>query len=210
MIQELGAWVLMTACRQSAAWGRAGLTPLPVAVNVSPLQFTQLDFFDTVKRALDGSGLSPSYLELELTESVLLHNAEHVSQTLARLQRLGVRAAVDDFGTGYSSLAYLRHLPIDTIKIDRAFIKDLGEPLNTPHFALALVQAIVTVAQALDLQVVAEGVETGEQAELLRSLGCHQAQGYYYARPMPAHELHLLLPHWGEGGRLPGAEKVVN
>ena len=211
LINELGAWVLHSACRQNATWGRFGHRPLPVAVNVSPLQFAQPDFFDTVRRTLDATGLSPRYLELELTESAVLRDTEHVSKTLARLQRLGVRVAIDDFGTGYSSLAYLRHLPIDTLKVDRTFVTDLGQPLSAPHFALALVQAIVSIAQTLDLEVVAEGVETAAQAELLGGLGVHVGQGYYFAKPMPASELQALLPHREAGVVEASARsKVVN
>ena len=210
LINELGAWVLHSACRQNAAWGRSGHRPLPVAVNVSPLQFAQPDFFDTVRRTLDATGLSPRHLELELTESAVLRDAEHVSKTLTRLQRLGVRVAIDDFGTGYSSLAYLRHLPIDTVKVDRTFIADLGQPLGAPHFALALVQAIVSIAQTLDLEVVAEGVETAAQAELLGSLGVHLGQGYYFAKPMPASELQALFYHEERAAGAFACGKVVN
>ncbi len=210
LMSELGTWVLHSACRQNAAWGRSGHR-LPVAVNVSPLQFAQPDFFDAVRRALDAAGLSPGNLELELTESAVLSDTAHVSKTLARLQRLGVRVAIDDFGTGYSSLAYLRHLPIDTLKVDRTFVTDLGQPLGAPHFALALVQAIVSIAQTLDLEVVAEGVETAAQAELLGSLGVHVGQGYHFAKPMPASELQALLPHREAGVAGEGAHgKVVN
>ena len=210
LINELGAWVLHSACRQNAAWGRSGHRPLPVAVNVSPLQFAQPDFFDTVRRTLDATGLSPRHLELELTESAVLRDAEHVSKTLTRLQRLGVRVAIDDFGTGYSSLAYLRHLPIDTIKVDRTFIADLGQPLGAPHFALALVQAIVSIAQTLDLEVVAEGVETAAQTELLGSLGVHLGQGYYFAKPMPSSELQALFYHEESAAGTSACSKVVN
>ena len=183
-IVQLGTWVLNQACRQVRAWQRSTQARIQVCVNVSPLQFAQPSFYDSVVVALENHGLMPEALELELTESIVLHGVDHVSSTLDRLRRLGVGLAIDDFGTGYSSLAYLRDLPIDTIKIDRSFVKDLGSPRKGPQFALALVEAITGIARYLDLSVVAEGIETHAQAELLRSLGCHQGQGYYFAKPM--------------------------
>ncbi len=193
LIGEIGSWVLVNAMWQNVAWQNLGFASRPIAVNVSPLQFAQADFFASVKAALDMTGLSPRYLEIELTEGAVLKNTDHVFSTLSQLRQLGVRVAIDDFGTGYSSLAYLRDLPIDTIKIDQGFVSDLGRPRDTPHFALALVQAIMSIAQTLDLEVVAEGIETAFQAELLRDLGVPVGQGYYFARPLPASEVHLRL-----------------
>ena len=201
VIGELGAWALGTACAQNAAWQRAGYAEVAVAVNVSPLQFAQPGFYEEVERALKRSGLSPRHLELELTESTVLHDAAHVSALLGRLRRLGVRAAIDDFGTGYSSLSYLQHLPIGSVKVDRAFIADLGAEGATPPFALALVQAILTVAQTLGLEVVAEGIETEAQAALLKELGCQLGQGFLFARPLPAEEVRLALRRAGEAAR---------
>jgi EAL domain-containing protein (putative c-di-GMP-specific phosphodiesterase class I) len=183
-IVHLGTWVLNEACRQVRAWQRSTHARIQVCVNVSPLQFAQPSFYDSVVAALENHGLMPEALELELTESIVLHGVDHVASTLDRLRRLGVGLAIDDFGTGYSSLAYLRDLPIDTIKIDRSFVKDLGSPRKGPQFALALVEAITGIARYLDLSVVAEGIETHAQVELLKSLGCHLGQGYYFAQPM--------------------------
>jgi diguanylate cyclase len=183
-IVQLGTWVLNEACRQVRHWQRSTQASIQVCVNVSPLQFAQPSFYDSVVAALEHHGLMPEALELELTEGIVLHSVDHVASTLDRLRRLGVGLAIDDFGTGYSSLAYLRDLPIDTIKIDRSFVKDLGSPRKGPQFALALVEAITGIARYLDLAVVAEGIETHAQVELMRSLGCHLGQGYYFAKPM--------------------------
>ncbi len=194
LIGEIGTWVLVNAMWQNVAWQHLGFASRPLAVNVSPLQFAQADFFASVKAALDMTGLSPSHLEIELTEGAVLKNTDHVFRTLSQLRKLGVRVAIDDFGTGYSSLAYLRDLPIDTVKIDQSFVRDLGRPRDAPHFALALVQAIMSIAQTLDLEVVAEGIETAAQAELLRDLGVPVGQGHYFAKPLPASEVQLQLP----------------
>lgn len=193
-IVSLGTWVLNEACRQAKTWQHAGAEVFKVTVNVSPFQFSQTGFFNTVVQVLETHKLMPEHLELELTEGVVLHGLEHVSVTLERLQRLGVSVAIDDFGTGYSSLAYLRDLPINTVKIDRSFIRDLGSPLKGPQFALALVEAIVSLAAHLDLEVVAEGIEHSNQCDLLKRLGCHVGQGYYFAKPMTASDLQNALP----------------
>ena len=196
MIVELGEWVLREACRQAKAWQRLSGQEVLVSVNVSPMQFAHPGFYRTVERALEDHALMPEALELELTEGIVMHGVEHVTATLARLQRLGVRIAIDDFGTGYSSFAYLRDLPIDTVKIDRSFVRDLGSPLHAPQFALALVEAITHIAQHLDLTIVAEGVETEAQRRLLQDLGCHLGQGYHFSKPMAPAEMepYLRLP----------------
>jgi EAL domain-containing protein (putative c-di-GMP-specific phosphodiesterase class I) len=192
-IVQLGTWVLHQACRQVREWQRLAYAPVQVCVNVSPLQFAQPGFYDSVVKALELHQLMPDALELELTESIVLHGVDHVTSTLDRLRRLGVGLAIDDFGTGYSSLAYLRDLPIDTIKIDRSFVKDLGSPRKGPQFALALVEAITGIARYLDLDIVAEGIETPAQLELLQSLGCHLGQGYYFAKPMTPDRVEAYL-----------------
>ncbi|MFN2322931.1 MAG: putative bifunctional diguanylate cyclase/phosphodiesterase [Trueperaceae bacterium] len=192
-IVQLGTWVLNQACKQVRTWQRSTQERIQVCVNVSPLQFAQPNFYDSVVAALENHGLMPEALELELTESIVLHGVDHVASTLDRLRRLGVGLAIDDFGTGYSSLAYLRDLPIDTIKIDRSFVKDLGSPRKGPQFALALVEAITGIARYLDLSVVAEGIETRAQVELLKSLGCHQGQGFYFAQPMTPELVEVYL-----------------
>jgi diguanylate cyclase len=192
-ISQLGGWILDEACRQVKAWQRHGQGAYKVAVNVSPLQFISPGFFDSVLHALSKHALPPETLELELTESVVMHGITQVETTLRRLRRLGISIAIDDFGTGYSSLAYLRELPIDVIKIDRSFIRDLSMSRGEPHFALALVQAILSLAAHLDLAIVAEGVETEAQRDLLRALGCHAAQGYFFSKPLPPEALELYL-----------------
>ena len=193
-IAFIGRWVLQSACQTLAAWQRAGFAPLVMSVNISPVQFAQVGFFDEIVHVLRSNGLSGGDLELEITERTVLHNTEEVVVILKQLQEIGVRIAIDDFGTGYSSLGYLRDLPLDTIKIDRSFIKDLAQPRLAPHYAVALVRAIASVAETLDLELVAEGVETEETARMLKQLGCHLAQGYFFARPLPEHEVRALLP----------------
>lgn len=194
LIDEISAWVLLNAMGQNVAWQRSGFRGFPLAVNISPLHFAKADFFDTIKTTLDVTGLDPRYFEIELTEGALLTHSAHVYHTLRQLQQLGVGVAIDDFGTGYSSLSYLRDLPIDIVKIDQSFISDLGRPLDTPHFALALVQAIVSIAQTLDFEVVAEGIETAAQAEMLKGLGVLIGQGYYFTKPLSEIEVQSYLP----------------
>ena len=193
LIVSLGEWVLREACRQSKAWEALSGHGVVVSVNVSAMQFAHPGFYRTVEAALEDHALLPELLELELTEGIVMHGVDHVVETLKRLQRLGVRIAIDDFGTGYSSFAYLRDLPIDTVKIDRSFIKDLGSPLQAPQFALALVEAITHVAKHLDLQIVAEGIETEAQHQVLRDLGCHLGQGYLFSRPEKAPDVRPFL-----------------
>uniref|UniRef100_UPI0012F9BC02 putative bifunctional diguanylate cyclase/phosphodiesterase n=1 Tax=Azohydromonas aeria TaxID=2590212 RepID=UPI0012F9BC02 len=183
-IVAIGEWVLAQAVQQAARWHRQGL-PLPVAVNVSALQFQQPYFVDQVQAVLETAGLPAQLLELELTESLLLHDAEETLSRLQALARLGVRLAVDDFGTGYSSLAYLKRFPINKLKIDRGFVRGLpGDDSDA-----AIVRAIVQMARALELRVIAEGVETAAQREFLAHAGCHEGQGYLWS---PALEAELL------------------
>jgi EAL domain-containing protein (putative c-di-GMP-specific phosphodiesterase class I) len=189
LIIPLGTWVLEEACRQAKAW-QARHQDVHICVNISPLQFSHSDFYLTVVNALKGSGLSGGYLELELTESMLMNQPSHVKQVLSDLQDLGVRIAIDDFGTGYSSLNYLRDLPIDTIKIDRSFVLGLTEGDRETAFSKALVEAIIELAKYLELEVVAEGVETEAQYNLLKQLGCSVGQGYFFAKPMKAEEFY--------------------
>jgi diguanylate cyclase (GGDEF)-like protein/PAS domain S-box-containing protein len=182
LIGALGSWVLKEACRQAIEWQRAGLPHVAIAVNVSALQLRSPDFLGAVQQALRESGLEAHWLEIELTESVLMHEAESTLSTLRSLGALGIRIAVDDFGTGYSSLAYLRRLPIDKLKIDRSFVRDLGAETD----ASVIVSTIVRMAHSLKLKVLAEGVESSEQVTLLRAQGCDEMQGYWLARPLPA------------------------
>ncbi len=199
LIVPIGTWVLSEACRQAKIWNQPGQPRLKVAVNVASLQLRQANFKSIVTEALVTSGLPASLLELEITESVVLHDFEQTTRTLNELRDLGLSLSIDDFGTGYSSLSYLRDLPIQTIKVDRSFIRDLGSPRNAPHFALALIEAIMSIARALDLDVVAEGIETEAQAITLRGLGCNQGQGYHFARPEAPHLItsRLISSHEG-------------
>ncbi|MFT3813681.1 MAG: EAL domain-containing protein [Acidovorax sp.] len=182
LISSIGRWVLREACRQLKAWHDAGLPRVPVAVNLSALELRQRDVVADITEVLHDTGLAPGFLEIEITESALMHHTGHAQGTLAALREMGVGVSIDDFGTGYSSLAYLKRYPVDRLKIDRSFIAD------TPHSAddVAMVTAIVQMGRSLHLPTVAEGVETPEQMALLRDLGCGLAQGWGIARPMDA------------------------
>ena len=185
LITPIGRWVLQEACRQTKAWQDAGLAIVPVAVNLSALEFRQRDMVTEIANVLQRTGLAPQWLEIELTESALVHPCSTAHETLKALKALGVRLSIDDFGTGYSSLAYLKRYPIDKLKIDRSFV------IDTPGDSddVAIVTAIVQMARSLGLQTVAEGVETPVQMDWLRSLGCNLAQGYTIARPMDADQM---------------------
>ncbi|MDA0191014.1 MAG: EAL domain-containing protein, partial [Proteobacteria bacterium] len=182
LILPLGAWVLGEACRQARAWQVAGLPALPVAVNISALQFRQPNFVGVVEQVLAQSGLAPECLELELTESIMMHAAERNIEVLDTLRRMGVKVAIDDFGTGYSSLAYLKRLPIDKLKIDQAFVRDIATDADDA----AIIAAIIGLAHNLKLRVIAEGVESEAQLEFLRHGGCQEVQGYLFSPPLPA------------------------
>jgi diguanylate cyclase len=185
LILSIGRWVLREACRQAHGWQRMGLPFLRVAVNVSPVQFRQSNFLQAVRTALLDFDLEPQYLEIELTETTVMDNAEGSVQILEELSRMGVVVSIDDFGTGYSSMSYLRRFPIDKLKIDRSFISDL----TTNSADSSIVQAIISLAHSLRLKVVAEGVETAEQLERLRELGCDQYQGFFRSAAVPAAEI---------------------
>ena len=185
LIVPIGEWVLREACAQAVRWQQAGLPEMTMAVNLSAVQFRRSDLLRTVTRALVDSGLEPARLELELTESLLIDDAEQVLETLRRLKALGVCLSIDDFGTGYSSLAYLKRFAVDKLKIDQSFVRDI---VTDPDDA-AIVRAIISMARSLKLKVIAEGVETSELASILNLYHCDEAQGYHYARPMPAQAL---------------------
>ncbi len=189
LIERLGAWVLHSACRQNRALQDAGVAPLVVAVNLSARQLSLDKLVRTVAAALADSGLAPEYLELELTETAIMHDAANAIAILSDLKALGVRLSLDDFGTGYSSLDYLRRFPFDSIKIDRSFIVGVGEHANDR----AIVKTIIALASNLNMNVIAEGVEHREQAEFLIEHACREMQGFLFARPLPAEQLGVLL-----------------
>ncbi|HEY4127729.1 MAG TPA: EAL domain-containing protein [Gammaproteobacteria bacterium] len=188
-ILRLGDWVLKSACLQMRAWQDAGLTDMHIAVNISVRQLRQPDFLDRLMTILDETGLLPGSLVLELTESSMMENPERAREVLASLHALGVGIAIDDFGTGYSSLNYLRHYQVDYLKVDRSFVS------NLPHdeHQQAIVRAIIAMAKSLDIQVIAEGVETAAQWEFLKTLECEQGQGFLFAYPQTAAHLEALL-----------------
>ena len=189
LIVPIGAWVLHQACAQMLQWHQAGYATLRVAVNVSSRQFREPVFFEQVRQMLTDTGLSPEALELEVTESLLLKKSGSTVSTLEQLDELGVRFSIDDFGTGYSNLSYLKRLPINTLKIDRSFVRDITTDPDDP----AIVRAILTLAHSLGMEVVAEGVETSEQLHFLRANGCDTMQGYYFSRPLSAEIITQLL-----------------
>ena len=189
LIVPLGKWVLHTACAQSVAWLREGLPPLHMAVNLSARQFADEDLVKDIAAALESSGMKPELLELELTEDYVIENAERAGKVLAEIKKMGVRLAIDDFGVGYSSLMHLKRFPIDTLKVDRSFIRDL--PQNTEDKALT--EAIIAMGKSLNLTVVAEGVETQEQQTFLRDHACDEMQGFFFSRPIPSGEFAELL-----------------
>jgi len=189
LIVPLGAWVLNEACRQIAAWEARGLSPISVAVNVSPVQIRQPDFAESVAECLARNGVAASSLELELTESLLINAVGEAQEQLRALRTLGIRLSIDDFGVGYSSLSYLHRLPVDAIKLDRSFVQSI----DTDDLAQRLVNAMIGVAHGLGLSVVAEGVETEAQRDALLTAGCSLMQGFLFARPRPASELEEFL-----------------
>jgi diguanylate cyclase (GGDEF)-like protein len=201
LITEIGAWVLDRACRDRGTWlGQHPAAPLDLAVNVSPRQLMDLDFAGTVAAILDRTGMDPAALILEMTESVFIDDPARAMTVLTDLKALGVRLALDDFGTGYSSLRYLRQFPVDVVKIDQGLIADIGrEPTAT-----AIIDAVTKLAHVLGLSVTAEGIETQVQREQIAAIGCENAQGFLYARPMPGHDIAArLAAHHGAPLHLP-------
>jgi len=189
LILSIGNWVLREACRQARVWLDAGLPLGTMAVNISAMEFRHEHFLEGVFAALRDSGLDPKYLELELTEGVLMKHAESTESILKALRAAGVQLAVDDFGTGYSSLSYLRRFSIDALKIDQSFVRQItSAPYDT-----GIVTAVISMGRSLKLRVIAEGVETQEEMAFLQAHQCDEAQGYYFSRPVPAAEFAKLL-----------------
>jgi EAL domain-containing protein (putative c-di-GMP-specific phosphodiesterase class I) len=186
LIVPIGHWVLRTACLQAQRWSEAKLAPVTLAVNISARQLQHPDFVTSVADVLRETGLDPARLELEITESVAMQDAEQTVATLNALRRLGVRLAIDDFGTGFSSLSYLQRFPLDKVKVDQSFVRGIAHDAT-----IAL--SVILLARSLQLGVIAEGVETREQVDTLRTYGCEEMQGYYFGHPMPAEEIETLL-----------------
>jgi EAL domain-containing protein (putative c-di-GMP-specific phosphodiesterase class I) len=185
LIVPIGEWVLRTACAQARKWQDAGLPAVPVAVNVSAIQMRQQGFCELIRRVLADTGLRPEFLELELTEGLLLANRDVVSTLIQELREMGVKLTIDDFGTGYSSLGYLRQFKVNRLKIDRSFVRDI--PVNADDAAITT--AIINMARALNLDVLAEGVETAEQLDFLRAQNCYSIQGYYFSKPVAVEQI---------------------
>jgi len=184
LIVPLGHWALLNACAQTVAWLHQGLPPISMAVNLSPRQFQDPNLVDSIKGVLEETGLPPTLLELEITESVMLHDIELAVQKLVAIRNLGVRLAIDDFGTGYSSLSQLKRFPIDSVKIDRSFIRGIPQDKDD----MAITEAILALGKTLGVTIVAEGVETCEQQAFLQRHACHEMQGFYFSRPIPPEE----------------------
>jgi EAL domain-containing protein (putative c-di-GMP-specific phosphodiesterase class I) len=199
LIVPIGEWVLREALRQAKAWQTPGRA-LTIAINVSANQFSRSNFVDRLERYIAETGIDPGLVELEVTESVIIEGAGEARAALDRVAALGVGIAIDDFGTGYSGLAYFKRLPIDTVKIDQSFIRDLTIDADDA----AIVTAIIAMARTLGVDVVAEGVETEEQLEALKRLGCNRAQGYLFAAPMSASDVAKLL------ARIPAASAAAD
>ena len=200
LIIPLGQWVLREACRQAQAWQDAGLGPVPVAVNVSAVEFRNTGFLKGVRGILDQTRLEPSCLELEVTERALMAHGDSTVAVLRGLKALGVQLAIDDFGTGYSSLSYLKEFPIDALKVDGSFVGGITNDLRGP----SIVSAVINLGKSLNQRVIAEGIETAEQLAFLRAQHCGEGQGYYFGRPLAADQfVELLAP------AIPGAPKIA-
>jgi EAL domain-containing protein (putative c-di-GMP-specific phosphodiesterase class I) len=189
LIVQIGAWVMRTACAQNKAWQDAGLGKLRVAVNLSARQFGAPNLLADIASVLADTGLAPDCLEIELTESLFMSDVAQAVDLMHSMKALGVNLSIDDFGTGYSSLSYLSRFPIDVLKIDRSFVSDITRDANDA----AIVASIIALAHNLKLAVIAEGVETAEQLDYLRSRGCDEMQGYLFSKPLAAAAFELLL-----------------
>lgn len=198
LIIKIGEWILQEACKQTADWSSRGVCTVPIGVNVSALQFNQPGFSNTVEIALLSSKLAPEMLELELTESVFLNSSSELTAKFKALDGMGVQLTLDDFGTGYSSLGYLRNLPIRRLKIDKSFVRDLPDNKDS----VAITEAIVAMGRSLGMRVIAEGVELAQQADFLRSIGCHEVQGYLYGKPMLPQDVELFIKELPKQARI--------
>ncbi|NJM88986.1 MAG: EAL domain-containing protein [Hydrococcus sp. RU_2_2] len=189
LMLHISKWTIETACEQNLAWQKAGLPPIPISINLCARELRQPNLAEIVARTLDKTGLDPQWLEVEVAESTLKHNLEVANLTLRDLQNLGVRIALDDFGTGFSSLGYLKQFAFRTLKLDRAFIRDLRGNAQER----GIISAAIALGRGFNLRVLAVGIETQQQLDLLRSLQCEQAQGYWFSRPLPKDEATQLL-----------------
>jgi EAL domain-containing protein (putative c-di-GMP-specific phosphodiesterase class I) len=189
LIVPIGLWVIRQACLQNVSWQKQGLPPVCVAVNLSTRQLSDHSLLRNIALVLADTGLAPGLLELEITESMVIHNSDNAIKLLTAIKQMGVRVAIDDFGTGYSLLRELKHFPIDTLKIDRSFIHDLAIGIEEQTVA----QSIIAMGKTLSATVVAKGVETVEQQTFLRDQACDQLQGFYFSKPVPADEFAVLL-----------------
>jgi EAL domain-containing protein (putative c-di-GMP-specific phosphodiesterase class I) len=189
LIVAIGEWVLQTACRQNQAWQDAGLAPITISVNVSPRQFEEKRLVERVAQALSDSGLDPGYLELEVTESLIMRDLAQSVGKMRELEAMGISLSIDDFGTGYSSLSALKSFPIKRLKIDKSFVSELADDLDDQAIAMA----VISLGHKLNLRVIAEGVETEQQCNFLRDNDCDEMQGYLFSAPVPASKIHSLL-----------------
>ena len=203
LIHSMGNWILHTACHQAMRWRHMGLPPMRMAVNLSAQQFRQPGLVERIEQVLGLSGLEPHFLELEITESVLMENLDNATELLVHLKMRGIQISIDDFGTGYSSLSYLKNFPIDRIKIAQDFIRDIPADKDDA----TIVETIMAMADRLGLKVIAEGVETEEQMMFLHQRGCFEMQGYYFARPMPVEKAEFFLS--SHNNQSIGAEQVL-
>lgn len=189
LIMDVGQWVLQTACQQNKTWQDNGYDPIHIAVNLSPRQFRQHNLTQIINDTINTTGLNPAWLDLEVTESSIMHNPEKVTTILSELHEMGIRLSIDDFGTGYSSLSYLKHFPIDVLKIDQSFIRDITNDADDE----TIVKAIIAMGHSLNLHVIAEGVEQQSQLDRLKDFKCEWCQGYFYSKPVPAEEFEQFL-----------------
>lgn len=189
LIYSIGEWVIREACRQIRKWIDMGINPIPISVNISSRQFQRHDFLDTISKILQETRIDPTYLAIEITESVAMPDIKYTLEVLCKLKKLGVSVIMDDFGTGYSNLRYIGEMRIDELKIDRSFIRNIEKS----EMNKAITSTIIELTRKFNISVTAEGVETEEQLNILKSLGCNKVQGYYFSKPIPAAELESML-----------------